>query len=247
MFTSKKFLSDTMGVDPEIAAFFVDRKVPADNLYWAERLLYVAKGTGFLFIPLFFDLQYRSGVDKTVLLSGPYVGLMEGILDSAARYEREQQDFETHLSVCMDLVAGKIANRALYDDLLFYFRQNGLRPYKMLGTPSMALNRGDTLLFLLCYLAPGKADIGEIVRDWYALVPSFLLMDDVMDLEEDKARGEENSIGDFGEGGEGVRNAIAYLYENFARLRSVNEKLGVYFEDSLQEKLETPYLQFLLK
>ena len=247
MFTSKKFLSDGMGVDPEIAAFFVDRKVPADNLYWAGRLLYVAKGTGFLFLPLFFDLQYRSGADKAVLLSEPYVGLMEAILDSAARYEREQQDFNAHVANCRGLVAGKIANRDLYEDLVFYFGENGLRPYKMLGTPSMALNRGDTLLFLLCALAPEKARVGEIIRDWYALVPSFLLMDDVMDLEEDKARGEENSIGDFGEGGEGVRNAIAYLHENFARLRSVNEKLGAYFEDSLQEKLETPYLQFLIK
>jgi hypothetical protein len=247
MFTSKKFLSDEMGVDPEIAAFFVDRKVPADNWYWKDRLLYVARGTGFLFIPLFFDLKYRSGVEKRILLSEPYVGLMEAILDSAARYEREQQDFEAHLENCLVLMTGKIANRELYDDLLYYFRRGGLRPYKMLGTPSIALNRGDTFLFLLCSLSPEKTRIEEIIRDWYALVPSFLLMDDVMDLQEDKARGEENCIGDFGEGSEGVRNAIAYLHENFARLRSVNEKLGIYFEDSLQEKLETPYLQFLIK
>ncbi|MDR3712895.1 MAG: hypothetical protein P4L51_08790 [Puia sp.] len=247
MFTSKKFLSDEMGVDPEIAAFFVDRKVPSGNLYWKGRLLYVSKGTGFLFIPLFFDLQYRSGVPKAILLSEPYVSLMEDILDSAASYEREQQDFGSHLAKCMELVAGRTANRDLYQDLSFYFGENGLRPYKMLGTPSMALNRGDTLLFLLCCLRPGDGRIGDIIRDWYALVPSFLLMDDVMDLEEDAANGEENSIGDFGEGREAVRNAIAYLHENFARLRSVNGKLGAYFEDSLQEKLETPYLQFLIK
>ncbi len=247
MFTSKKFLTDEMGVDPEIAAFFVDRKVPADNWYWKDRLLYVARGTGFLFIPLFFDLKYRSGMDKRVLLSESYIGLMEAILDSAARYEREQQDFQAHLSACIGLMDGKIANKNFYNDLLAYFSDKDLKPYKLFGTPSKALNRGDTLLFLLCYPPMGQETISRLIRDWYALVPSFLLMDDVMDLEEDRAQGEENSIGDFGEGREGVMNAISYLQDNFAYLRSVNRLLGDYFENSLQEKLETPYLQFLMK
>lgn len=247
MFTSKKYLQNNLGVDADIAAFFVDRKVPENNLYWKERLLYVAKGTGYLFIPLFFDLKYKCGVSKQYLLHEDYVQLMEEILNSAAMHEFEQISFHEHIENCRFLMSGKVKNTLLYADLLEYLSDEDLKPVKNIGTPSKALNRGDTFLFTLCFLELPDNVVNQILEEWYALVPSFLLMDDIMDLKEDRERNEENAINDFGQGANGVEKAIDYLKIKFNHLKSVNVQLSEYFERSLQQKLQSPYMQFLLK
>ena len=247
MFTSKHHLHENLGVNLEIATFFVDRKVPADNFYWKGKYLYVAGGTGFLFIPLFFDLQHKCGVNLEMILNEEYVQLMEHILNSAALHEFKQITFEEHLSNCKAIVKNHLKNLALYDDLVEYFKDDDLKKYKNLGTNSKALNRGDTLLFILCFLDIPENITNEIIEKWYALVPSFLLMDDVMDLNDDKEKNEENAIIDFGPGNKGIENALKFLGVQFGRLKAVNPKLGEYFESSLERKLQTPYLQSLLK
>ena len=234
-----------MGVDADIAAFFVDRPVPADNLYWKERYLYVAKGTGFLFIPLYFDLMYKAGLSKDIILREEFVRLTEQILHSAAMLEYEMISFEEHVYNCKNLLENKVVNVNLFADLLQYFSNRAV-PYHYLGTFSIALNRGDTYLFSLCSLGVPDCLAQKLVEIWYILIPSFLLMDDVMDLEEDKRRGEENSILDFGTGSTGVREAIAYLSDKFDQLKGLNPLLGAYFERSLQRKQQTPYILSLL-
>ena len=194
MFTSKQHLHDNLGVDAEIAAFFVDRRVPENNAYWRNRYLYVAGGTGYLFIPLFYDLQYKAGVSKKLILDENYVQIMERILDSAARYEFEMISFEQHIKHCTEIMRSNIKNEALYHDLLVYFKDEELVPYKKLGTFSKALNRGDTFLFSICYLDLPAGVTEKIIEKWYALVPSFLLMDDIMDLTADLENNQENSI-----------------------------------------------------
>ncbi|MBE7169988.1 MAG: hypothetical protein INR73_05320 [Williamsia sp.] len=245
LYTSKQYLQNRMGVDAEIAAFFVDRPVPPDNLYWKDRYLYVSKGTGFLFIPLYFDLMYRAGVSKEALLQEEFVVLTEKILHSAAMHEYEMISLEEHVDNCKVLLTDKVANLNLYTDLSLYFSNHAV-PYNYLGTFSSALNRGDTYLFALCSLAVPDYLVQRLVAIWYILIPSFLLMDDVMDLEEDNRKGEENSIRDFGAGSTGVRNAIAFLTEKFTRLKELNPLLGAFFERSLQRKEQTPYILSLL-
>jgi len=247
MFTSKIQLINNFGVDEDIAAFFVDRKVPQENSYWEKRLLYVANGTGYLFIPLFFDIKLKMGVDKNTLLSEEYVQLSELILDSAARYEKNQYDFNTHIQRCKELVDSKTVQKKLFAELVHFFNQPTLLPYKYLGTTNRALNRGDSFLFLLCVLDVPETTLQEIIKGWYALTPSFLLMDDVMDLHEDKQRGEENSINEFGEGADAVKKAIEYLKNNFSTLKTFNQKLGDFFEQSLERKLRSAYLRDLLE
>lgn len=246
MFTSKHTLVESFGVDSEIAAFFVDRKIPDQNDYWKGRLLYVSSGTGYLFIPLWFDLQFKLGIAKDVLLNEEYVRLSEAILGSAAKHEMNKISLQEHVENCKTLVNGKIKQKALYDDLLAFFSDPLLKPYKNIGTVSAALNRGDSLLFALCELDTDKQTLDKLIRGWQVLVPSFLLMDDVMDLAEDKKNGEENSIADFGEGSEGVRKALDYLAENFEFLKQYNLKLGNTFAKSLVAKKETPYFQSLI-
>lgn len=245
LYTSKHYLQNTMGVDADIAAFFVDRKVPAENLYWKDRYLYVAKGTGYLFIPLYFDLMYRAGLGKDMLLTEEFVGLTESILHSAAMQEYEMINFDEHVYNCKNLLKNKVANLNLFTDLEQYFSNKAV-PYNYLGTFSTALNRGDTYLFALCSLPVSDGLTHELVNIWYVLIPSFLLMDDIMDLEEDKRRGEENSIDDFGHGCEGVKRAIAFLTEKFSTLKALNPLLGAYFERSLQRKMQTAYVLSLL-
>src|SRR5215207_3083237 len=118
MFISKQHLQQNLGIDADIAAFFVDRKIPENNLYWKNRYLYIAGGTGYLFIPVFFDLQYRSGLPHDVLFEEVYVQLIEGILHSAAMHEMQQIRFPEHINNCKGLLQDKIRNRPLYDDLI---------------------------------------------------------------------------------------------------------------------------------
>lgn len=245
MFISKEYLHRNLGVDTDIAAFFVDRKVPVNNLYWRDRLLYISRGTGYLFIPLFFDLQYRCGVPKQTLLDEDYVALMENILHVAARHEFENINFDDVIDSCKQVMLHKVNNQALYNDLLHYF-SNGVRPHNSLGTFSKALNRGDMYLFSLCYLNLPLSDTSQIIAQWYALVPSFLLMDDIMDLQDDQRNNEENAISDFGKGNVGVERAINYLRTNFRKLKDLNLLLGEHFERSLESKLQTTYLKTLL-
>ena len=246
MFTSKQHLHYNLGVDADIAAFFVDRRVPVDNLYWKDRLLYVAAGTGYLFIPLFFDLQLKCGVSRENIVDEEYVELMEAILNSAALHEMEKICFSQHVENCKNIMSNKIRNHNLFNDLLVYFSDEELRPYKNLGTASKALNRGDTLLFSTCFLDLDKEVANKVIENWYALIPAFLLMDDISDLHEDREKNEENSVNDFGEGNTGVNNSIEFLRGKFNQLKIFNTKLGSYFERSLEKKLQTAYMQSLL-
>jgi hypothetical protein len=186
------------------------------------------------------------GVDKKLILDERYVQLMEDVLGSAARYEFEQISFKEHINNCRELMKNKIKNEHLYNDLVHYFKSENLEPYKNLGTFSKALNRGDSLLFILCFLDLPHDITDSIIEKWYALVPSFLLMDDIMDLKLDKEQKQENSIDDFGKGNAGVESAIDFLRSKFAQLKSANVKLGAFFENSLEKKLHTPYLQSIL-
>ena len=246
MFTSKQELSGNLGVDPQIAAYFVDRAVPKNNIYWKGRYLYVARGTGYLFIPLFYDLQLRAGVDMKVLLDENYVQLMEAILDFAGRYESGELDFYTHIRQIDDLVAKQSVQPWLLEELREYFSRFPLQPIARLGTANEALNRGDALLYLLTVLPVNEATIRLIIDYWYLLVPSFLMMDDIMDLQEDQEKQEENSLKHYGYDAAGVKKALAYLDKNFTILESVNPLLGNFFITTLEQKRETPYFKHLL-
>lgn len=246
MFTSKQHLHVNLGVDTEIAQFFVDRKVPVDNYYWRDRLLYVAKGTGYLFIPLFFDLQYKCGVNREDVMNEGYIILTEKILSSAALYEAEKIGFTEHIENCKQIMTGKIRNNDLYNDLLVYFSDEELKPYKYLGTISKALNRGDSFLFGICFLDLEKPVLENVLQNWYALVPSFLLLDDIYDLQEDKMNKQENAVFDFGGGRDGVKSAIQFLHDKFNLLKIFNIKLGSFYENSLERRLTTDYMKSLL-
>jgi len=75
--TSKK-LQENLGVSTKVADFFAnERPVPADNLFWKNKRIYISAGFGFLTIPLIYDLVFKLGVSENDLLSHEHVSLME--------------------------------------------------------------------------------------------------------------------------------------------------------------------------
>ena len=200
MFTSVRILTDQLGVDSDIARFFVDRPVPQDNRYWKGRLLYVAQGNGYLFIPLVYDILYRLGVPKEALLEEAHIRLMESVLDSAGKVEFDGLSGATHVEACREILLGSVRNPWLWRELLDYFEKG--QPTATLGLPVPPLNRADTFLFSLCNLDMNESLTRSFLKYWYALIAFFLMMDDVMDWEEDKKLGEENAILHLGDGPE---------------------------------------------
>jgi hypothetical protein len=232
MFISTRFLTEQLDVDADVAKFFVDRPVPADNRYWKDRLLYVARGTGFVFIPLVYDILLRLGVDKAALLEEPHVLRMEKILDSAGRVEFDGLSGSDHIEASRKAMEGKVRNAWLWQALIDYFAEG---PHGPLGREIPPLNRADTFLFSVCDLSMDEPATRTFLTYWYALIGSFLMMDDVMDWEEDKKLGEENAILYLGEGPEAFAGALALLRADLHTLGTLNPSLEAHLEQNLEQ------------
>src|SRR5882762_6072593 len=112
MFISVDYLHLNYGVDKTIARFFVDRKVPADNAFWRKRLLYIGRGNGFVSIPVYYDLLFRIGVSKDLLLAESHVQLMERVMHYAILTEFGELDHARQLEEIKTLFEARIKNAA---------------------------------------------------------------------------------------------------------------------------------------
>jgi hypothetical protein len=233
MFVSVSYLRDNLGVDETIARFFVDRKVPEGNAFWRNRLLYVGWGNGFVSIPVYYDLLFRVGVPKEALLAEEHVRLMENVMDYAIKVEFREISFEEQLQK-IDALFSVSHNKDLKKELLGYLKQDALRPVGRLGLTYPALNRADVFLFILCGLPLSADQTAQAIRYWYALHPTYLLMDDMMDYNKDKEAQEENAILELGEGSAGFAAAFGILESNIETLREINPILS----HSLEERME---------
>jgi hypothetical protein len=234
MYISVKRLKEDMGVDPAIARFFVDRKIPAGNIFWKNRLLYVGKGNGYISIPVYYDLLYRIGVPKDFLLEEEHVRLMEQLMHFAILAEYREIAYAEELSSIRELYRKRLKNPPFFTELCAYLEQPVLRPLGRLGRPQPALNRADVFLFILTDLDLPDKILDQAVSAWYALHPTYLIMDDIHDYEKDKEQSEENVILDFGDGEAGFAAAFATLHKNSMFLQSINPVLAAYFERSAE-------------
>ncbi len=101
-----------------------------------------------------------------------------------------------------------------------------------------ALNRADVFLYILCDLPLSEMQWQQAIRYWYALHPSYLIMDDIRDYSSDKENGEENVVVDMGEGPEGFDKAFEMLKKNSSTIQEINPVLAVYlleYEEDLRE------------
>lgn len=241
MFTSTEFLTRTLAVDAEIAVLFVDRNVPVENRYWKGRQLYIAGGTGYLFIPLIHDVLLRLGVDKKLLLDEAHILRMESVLDSAGKVEFDDLSADRHIQNCIQLTRPTVRNQWLWDALVEYYVEAGGEPTALLGQPIPPLNRADTFLFALCGLPMDEDATRVLIRQWYALIGAFLLMDDVVDWEMDQQTGEENSLRFLGEGEPARLKAMDLLEGYLDVLADVNPNLAAYLDSLLRKKMKTTY------
>ena len=229
MFVSVEHLHRDMGVDKEMARFFVDRKVPADNAFWRKRLLYIGRGTGFVSIPVYYDILLRIGVQKEILLKESHVRLMENVMHFAILHEYREITYQQQLEKTKELFSGRPCNNLLLEQLLSYLEQDPLKPMGRFGLQNPALNRADAFLFILCDLPLQPKQVEDAITFWYALHPSYLLMDDIVDLKSDEKEGEENSLLFYGSGGAGMDKAFTLLDENASVLHKINPVLSGYF------------------
>jgi hypothetical protein len=221
-----------MGIDEKIARFFVDRKVPSDNIFWKNRLLYVGRGNGYISIPVYYDLLYRLGVPHQTLLAEDHLKLMEQIMHYAILVEFEKISFYQQLQEIKGVLSGRIKNEKFYNELLTYLEQPSLKPSGKLGMPIPSLNRADVFLFVLCDFILTDQQLEHAIAYWYALHTSYLLMDDIYDYKMDKQEREENSVIELGDGKTGFDRAFEMLRRNAEIIRSANPVLADYFEES---------------
>lgn len=222
MFLSCDDLKLAYGVDMEIGRFYVDRKVPADNFYWKKRHLYIPPVPGYYFMPIFSDLAYRSGIEKSLILSEDFIGLAEQILDSAGRLEQKDISWEEHINECIQFAEIKLANKGFLEDLKSYFAGNKEKASVPLGTPYPSLNRADAYLFALCAISFDQDKKAKLVESWYALITYLLILDDLVDIKEDLKNSEENAILEAGLSERGAAIITEMINRSFVQMEKIN-------------------------
>lgn len=222
MFMSVGQLETQMGVDKTIGRFFVDRKPPENNNYWKKRLLYVSFGNGYLFIPVYYDILHRIGIPLEVLLDESHILFMEQIMHFSHLQETNDISKEEEQKLIRALLTGRVQRRPFYESLSKYLDQIIRRPLDFFGTDYPALNRADAFLYVLCDLPLNELQLRQALRYWYALLPSYLILDDIRDYADDKSNGEENVVIDLGDGRGAYEEAFGFLRKNSKVMGEIN-------------------------
>jgi hypothetical protein len=224
-----------MGVNKTIGRFFVDRKPPEDNSFWKGRLLYISFGNGYVSIPVYYDILNRLGVPLDVLLNEEHIGFMEKLMHYAILQERKEISITEELDFIRGLLKGRIQNKEYYESLNLYLDQPVLKSVGSFGTPFASLNRADVFLYVLCDLPLSETQWKGALRYWYALHPTYLIMDDVRDYTKDQDEGEENVVIDLGGGQEGFEKALEMYRRNCGVLEEINPLLAEFLINSEED------------
>ena len=222
MFLSCDDLKLAYGVDMEIGRFYVDRKVPLNNVYWKKRHLYIPPVPGFFFMPIFSDLAFRAGIEKSSILSEDFIQLAEKILDSAGRLEQKDISWEEHINECIQFAEFKLANKGFLEDLKSYFAGNKEKASVPLGTPYPSLNRADAYLFALCAISFDQDKKAKLVESWYALMTYFLILDDLVDIKDDFKNNEENALIEAGLSEQGAAVITEMINRSYVQMEKIN-------------------------
>lgn len=234
--TSRK-LQDSLGISPEIANYFAnERQVPADNLFWEKKRVYISGGFGYLTIPIVFDLVYRSGISLDLLLDDQHVSLMEKGFHSLKRYEKAESTFEEFLNDCRVLLDGKIKQQKLASDLFDLFSGKSPRYFKF-ETTHKALARSDSFLFTLVDLDVTDEWVEKFLSYWYAVARPILLLDDFKDLIEDRANKDDNTIIELGNDAGAIKKAYQFGMNDLDRLKEINPVLAKFMQGLLSDAL----------
>lgn len=246
MFISSGFLAIQYGVDDKIAKFYADREPPKDNLYWKDKLLYLRPEPGWLFIPLIADLLYKCGVEREQLISDNYVDLMESIGHISALEEAGEYTHQQVLSACIELVKDKYESEVYYNNLLDFMQGGNDNPFSEQATPFKALHRGDYFLFSLCALRFKDELQLTLVKYWFALISTLLLLDDADDLSNDEKSGDPNAFLESGLDKEGISRIVNLVKSNLQQIAQLNKSMAAKLDQSFISLDKLPNIHQLL-
>ena len=238
MFISVNHLEKEMGVNSRIGRFFVDRKPPENNSFWKDRLLYIGFGNGFVSIPVYYDILFRIGLPVDTLLDEKHIQFMEQLMHYAILHEKNEINQTAELTSIRNLLSGRIQNQHYFEELNKYLDQPVLKPLGSFGLAFPSLNRADVFLYILCDLPLTDTQWQQAIRYWYALHPSYLIIDDIRDYSKDKENGEENIVLDSGGGAEGFEKTFARLRNNGEIMKEINPPLAQFlmeYEEELKD------------
>jgi hypothetical protein len=233
MFLSKDDLKLGYGIDLDIAAYYVDRKVPENNLYWKGRHLYVNTMPGFIFMPVYTDLLRRCGVSKEVLLDGRFIQLAEAVMHSAALQEVEGRSMLSHYEECLALAGKNSVNPMFLAALDDYFHGRPVPHGLHIGTPFRSLNRADAYLCALCVIPFGVEDAHRFLEAWNALITIYLITDDLEDIRQDLKDHEDNVAIEAGLNEAGAKIIEGMVDNAMASMQKLNPVLANRFEHKL--------------
>lgn len=244
MVLTAHMLQTNLGIHPTIADYFANqRAVPANNLFWEGKRIYLSAGFGFLTIPIVFDLQHRMGIPLEALLSDAHVTLMEQGFDKLKQYENKSLDMFSFLEECKLLLQDKIVQHHLATDL--FNRLSGKKAvYFQFEEKHKALARSDMFLFTLVDLHITDEWVHQFLPIWYAAARPILLFDDFVDLEEDRQTGEtENTIIELGNDKAAILQAYEMGKVDIQRLSAVNKQLSEFLQNKLDGCMQRRYIQ----
>jgi hypothetical protein len=235
LFISVQQFERDMGVNKTIGRFFVDRTPPENNSFWKGRLLYVGFGNGYVSIPVFYDILYRLGLPLEVLLDENHIHFMEQLMHFAILQEKNEISVPEELKCIRALLKNRIKDQNYFESLNRYLDQPVLKPLGPFGLVHPSLNRADVFLYVLCDLPLSEKQWGQAIRYWYALHPSYLIMDDIRDYAKDKEEGEENVVIDLGGGAVGYEKTFEMLRTNAETMKEINPMLAQFLLDYEEE------------
>lgn len=243
--TARKLESE-MGINSEIAHYFAnERKVPADNLFWKGKRIYISIGFGYLTIPLVFDLVHKCGVPVNTLLQDAHVSAMERGFDKLKRYENNEITFLEFIDECKILFQKNIKQPHLADDLFAVFTGKAPKHFQF-ETKHKALARSDAFLFTIVDLDLTDEWVHSFLPVWYSLARPILLLDDFKDLVEDRTNCEENTIIELGDNGKAVADAYELAMTDIEILSKINPQLGKYMAQFFKEALWYEHIRSML-
>jgi hypothetical protein len=235
-----------LGIYNRIADYFAnERAIPANNLFWKDKRIYLSMGFGFLTIPFAFDLMYKRGVDIDILLQDDHVSLMEEGFDKLKKYEMSLISYSDFIQSCKDLLYKKIRQKDLAKDLFALFSGEKATIFQF-ENKYKALARSDFFLFTLLDLDLTNEWIHEFLPYWYSVARPILLLDDFRDIEEDRVQGEENTIIEMGDDKAAVEQAYQLGINDLKLLSEVNPLLAEFIQGLLDDSLNYAPIQKML-
>jgi hypothetical protein len=86
----------------------------------------------------------------------------------------------------------------------------------------------------------------NVVKNWFALITTLLLLDDAEDLKKDKEEGEENALLESGLDVKGIQQIKELVHDNLSVLKKVNPSLSQMLLNQYKEKVELPIINKLI-